>query len=232
MNAGVAAPVPPFSPGAFAGLIVASIFCFGLVGVIVGWMNVKHPARKSQATALIVIGVVVIGLSVLYGLAAPRPSPAAPTSSYRVVRQASAYIDSISAAYRAFTPRRFNLEVGVSMSESGSHSSPTSTNFLICSTWANWRLTSSTPRCTSAMTSGSAASSGSERPSLPWVDAQTRAESASSTRIAEQNFRASPMAAAWPMSGIVFSAASRFAGLMFLPPEVMISSFFRSTMRR
>ena len=70
-GAGVApGSVPPFSPGAFAGLIVASIFCFGLVGVIVGWMNVKHPARKSQATALIVIGAVVIGLSVIYGLAA------------------------------------------------------------------------------------------------------------------------------------------------------------------
>ena len=69
-----AAPVQPFSPGAFAGLIVASIFCFGLVGVIVGWMNVKHPARKSQATALIVIGAAVIGLSVLYGLAAAAES--------------------------------------------------------------------------------------------------------------------------------------------------------------
>jgi len=42
--------------------------------VIVGWMNVKHPARKGQATALIVIGVVVIGLSVLYGLAASAES--------------------------------------------------------------------------------------------------------------------------------------------------------------
>ena len=37
------------------------------------------------------------------------------------------------------------------------------------------------------------------------------------------------MAHAWPMSGIVFSADSRLAGLMFLPPDVMISSFLRST---
>ena len=31
------------------------------------------------------------------------------------------------------------------------------------------------------------------------------------------------------MSGTVFSAASRLAGLMFLPPAVMMSSFLRST---
>ena len=36
------------------------------------------------------------------------------------------------------------------------------------------------------------------------------------------------MTAACPTSGTVFSAASRFAGLTFLPPEVMISSFLRS----
>ena len=34
------------------------------------------------------------------------------------------------------------------------------------------------------------------------------------------------------MAGIVLMAASRLAGLMFLPPAVMISSFLRSTMRR
>ncbi len=50
--------------------------------------------------------------------------------------------------------------------------------------------------------------------------------------MAETNLRLSPMAAAWPTSGIVFSAASRLAGLMFFPPEVMISSFLRSTILR
>jgi TIR domain-containing protein/uncharacterized protein DUF2510 len=73
-NAGIvgppAGPVQPFSSGAFAGLIVASVFCFGIVGLIVGFMNMKYPARKSQATALVVIGAVVIGLSIIYGLAA------------------------------------------------------------------------------------------------------------------------------------------------------------------
>ena len=37
------------------------------------------------------------------------------------------------------------------------------------------------------------------------------------------------MAQAWPISGYDLMAASRLAGEMFLPPAVMISSFFRST---
>ncbi len=39
----------------------------------------------------------------------------------------------------------------------------------------------------------------------------------------------SPTAQAWPTSGMDLSSASRLAGLMFLPPAVMISSFLRST---
>ena len=42
-------------------------------------------------------------------------------------------------------PRRLSLLVGVSTSESGSHSSPSSVNSLICSTWANCSLIASTP---------------------------------------------------------------------------------------
>ena len=67
---------------------------------------------------------------------------------------------------------------------------------------------------------------------MPRCLAHTAALSGSRTRRAETNLRLSPMAAAWPTSGIVLSAASRLAGLMFLPPEVMISSFLRSTILR
>ena len=67
---------------------------------------------------------------------------------------------------------------------------------------------------------------------MPCSLAHTGATSGSSTTRAETNGRLSPMAAAWPTSGIILSAASRLAGLMFLPPAVMISSFLRSTMRR
>ena len=44
--------------------------------------------------------------------------------------------------------------------------------------------------------------------------------------------RLSPIAHACPTSGIIFNAASRLAGLMFFPPDVMISSFLRSTILR
>ena len=43
--------------------------------------------------------------------------------------------------------------------------------------------------------------------------------------------RPSPTATAWPMIGLDLATASRLAGEMFLPAEVMISSFLRSTMR-
>ena len=67
---------------------------------------------------------------------------------------------------------------------------------------------------------------------MPCALAHTGATSGSSTTSADTNGRWSPMAHAWPTSGIIFSAASRLAGLMFLPPAVMISSFLRSTIRR
>jgi general stress protein CsbA len=60
------ASVGPFSPGAFVGLIVASLFCFGIVGLVVGLINVSKEARRTQAVWLIVIGAVsfFIGLAV------------------------------------------------------------------------------------------------------------------------------------------------------------------------
>ena len=67
---------------------------------------------------------------------------------------------------------------------------------------------------------------------MPCVEAHTGATSGSSTTSAPTNGRSSPMAMAWPTRLIVLSAASRLAGLMFLPPAVMISSFLRSTIRR
>ena len=72
------------------------------------------------------------------------------------------------------------------------------------------------------------ARSSSEVCSMPCCCAHTGATSLSSTTSADTNGRWSPMAQAWPTSEICLSEASRFAGLMFLPPAVMMSSFFRS----
>jgi len=46
-------------------------------------------------------------------------------------------------------------------------------------------------------------------------------------------WRASPIVAAWPISGLpVLIAASMFAGDMFLPAALMMISFLRSTIFR
>ena len=43
----------------------------------------------------------------------------------------------------------------------------------------------------------------------------------------------SPIAITWPITGLAaFTLASMFAGDMFLPPALMISSFLRSTIFR
>lgn len=55
-----------FSTGAFVGLIIATVF-IALVGIIVGAINLKHPARRNQALALLWTG---IGVAVLVVLAA------------------------------------------------------------------------------------------------------------------------------------------------------------------
>ena len=39
-------------------LVLASPLCSGLVGLIVGGINLKHPARKAQSKNLIIAGVV------------------------------------------------------------------------------------------------------------------------------------------------------------------------------
>jgi hypothetical protein len=58
-------PEGPFSNGAYVGLIIASVFCFGIVGIIVGAINLKKPARASQAKVLLIVGIVVCVLSFL-----------------------------------------------------------------------------------------------------------------------------------------------------------------------
>ena len=50
-------PEGPFSGGAYVGLILVSIFCFGIVGIIVGAINLKKPARASQAKVLLIVGI-------------------------------------------------------------------------------------------------------------------------------------------------------------------------------
>jgi hypothetical protein len=53
----------PWDSTTFVLLILASVFCAGIVGVIVGAINLKKPARQSQARTLLIVGVVsmVIG---------------------------------------------------------------------------------------------------------------------------------------------------------------------------
>ena len=68
---------------------------------------------------------------------------------------------------------------------------------------------------------------------MPCWAAHAGAKSASRTISAVLYGRRSPMQQAWPMSGSAdLSAASMFAGDMFLPPALMISSFLRSTIVR
>ncbi len=66
----------------------------------------------------------------------------------------------------------------------------------------------------------------------PFAFAHPGADSPSRTISAATYLRLSPMAAACPISGCCFRSASRFAGEMFFPPAVMISSFLRSTIFR
>jgi hypothetical protein len=61
----------PFDTGTFVLLMLASIFCtLGIVGVVAGAMNMSKPARHSQAKALLIVGLVVMGLTFLSLIAA------------------------------------------------------------------------------------------------------------------------------------------------------------------
>ena len=127
---------------------------------------------------------------------------------------------------------RLSFIVGVSSSPPGSHSVGRILNFLICSTRASCSLAASISSWTAAITFSlpdSSAASGD----APTFSARPGMASGSSVTSALLNWRASPMVTAWPMSGpaaLIFD--SMFAGDMFLPAALMISSFLRSTIFR
>lgn len=56
--AAAAAPTVKWDVGTFVPLLIVSLIpCLGLIGVFVGGMNVKKPARRSQAWVLLLIGI-------------------------------------------------------------------------------------------------------------------------------------------------------------------------------
>jgi hypothetical protein len=59
----------PWSGGVFTALLAATIFCGGIIGVIVGLLHRKDSAKRGQANALLWIGVAVLVLSIVIALA-------------------------------------------------------------------------------------------------------------------------------------------------------------------
>jgi hypothetical protein len=58
--------VAKWDTGSFVALIIASTFCTGgLLGIILGAMNLKQPARRDQARILLIVGVIVLAISVV-----------------------------------------------------------------------------------------------------------------------------------------------------------------------
>ncbi len=55
----------PWETGIYVLLILATVFC-GIAGVIVGAINIKKPARRSQAQVLLVLGIVAMLISFMY----------------------------------------------------------------------------------------------------------------------------------------------------------------------
>ena len=127
---------------------------------------------------------------------------------------------------------RFSFIVGVSSSPPGSQSPGRIAKRFTCSTRARSSLARSSPRWISAISSSFVGQARRRSPSTPCSLAQRFAASASRVSRALMYLRRSPIAIAWLTSGICFSRASMFAGERFLPAAVMISSFFRSTIRR
>lgn len=56
----------PWETGIYVLLILATLFCFGIVGVIVGAINIKKPGRRSQAQVLLVVGIVSMLIGFIY----------------------------------------------------------------------------------------------------------------------------------------------------------------------
>jgi succinate dehydrogenase/fumarate reductase cytochrome b subunit len=60
--------VTPWDTGTFVALLLATLFCVGVVGIVVGALNLKHSARRSQARTLIIVGVIVAALIIIFGI--------------------------------------------------------------------------------------------------------------------------------------------------------------------
>ena len=126
------------------------------------------------------------------------------------------------------TTFRLTFSVGVSSPFSWVRSSGRITKRLICSTGPTWEFTSSTTFWTSARISSD---SGSSPTSSPCSDAKAGASSGSSVISAMRYGRRSPTTTAWEIQRFCLSPFSRLAGVMFLPPAVMMMSFLRPVMK-
>src|SRR6185437_16635155 len=144
-----------------------------------------------------------------------------------------AYIDSISALYLSTMIRRFSLSVGVSSSLSGSQNCFKTTCFLICSTLASSVLARAIASDTALSISADETSASMLDASSPCCAAYCASVSGSRTTRAVKNGRASPIAITAPISELsALTAASTFAGEMFLPAALTMISFLRPVMER
>lgn len=55
-------PTPPLHGGLMTLFVILTIFC-PIVGVITGFVNMKHESRKSQSVALVVLGFVMMAVN-------------------------------------------------------------------------------------------------------------------------------------------------------------------------
>jgi len=60
--------VTRWDTGTFVVLLIASFFCIGVIGIIVGALNLKPPARHSQARTLIITGVIFAVVLLIFGI--------------------------------------------------------------------------------------------------------------------------------------------------------------------
>jgi hypothetical protein len=67
-------PPPPathqqWSTGVFLLLMAATVFCGGIIGIVVGLLNRNDPAKGGQAKALLWVGVVILAVGIIAGIA-------------------------------------------------------------------------------------------------------------------------------------------------------------------
>ena len=61
--AAVATTASKWDTGTFVTLlIVSAIPCIGVIGIIIGAINMKKPARRSQALVLLIVGIAITAL--------------------------------------------------------------------------------------------------------------------------------------------------------------------------